>query len=69
MTTGNGNGHIMGHWRLVLEVGDVLPVVGSEANIVVHRSLGQGLAMMEVMTLGLGGAQVMPFTRGRAREQ
>ena len=59
----------MRHWRLMLEVGDILPVGGSETNIVVDRGLGHGLPMVEVMTLGLGRAEVMSLTRGRAREQ
>ena len=68
MTSGDGNGHIMGHRGLMLEIGDVLPLVRSEANIVVDRSLGHRLTMI-LVTLGLGGTQVMGLTRGRAGEE
>ena len=49
----SGDGHIMGHRGLMLEIGDVLPVVRSEANIAVGRGLDQKLTMI-LITLGLG---------------
>ena len=68
MTPGHGNGHIMGHGGLMLEIGNVLPMVRSEANIAVDRGLGQRLAMV-LVTLGLSGTQVMSLTRSRAGEE
>ena len=52
----------MGHRGLMLEIGDVLPMLRSEANNAVDRSLGQRLTMIIV-------TQVIGLTRGWAGEE